>query len=134
MQIRVADVVVVDILLGGAQMVLPPVGGGLDLFHIALFHQTADLIRRIGGGDLHHAGKLRNGGLAHRHDALHAEGLHRGQRGFAGGKTLKNILVEMQLEFGVYVLKCLFQHRSCASDSSFYLKIPRFGRGAKRNS
>ena len=27
-------------------MVLPPVGGGLDLFHIALFHQTADLVRR----------------------------------------------------------------------------------------
>ena len=84
--------------------------------------------------DLHHAGKLRNGGFAHGHDALHAEGLHRGQRGFPGGKTLKNVLVEMQLEFGVYVLKCLFQHRSCASDSSFYLKIPRFGRGAKRNS
>ena len=55
-QVGVADVVVVDILLGGAQVVLAPVHGGLDLFHIALFDQTADLVGRIGGGDLHHAG------------------------------------------------------------------------------
>lgn len=120
-QVRVTDVVVIDILLGGAQMVLPPVGGGLDLFHIALFHQTADLIRRIGGGDLHHAGKLRDGGLAHRHDALHAEGLHRGQGSLTGGKTLEHVLIKMQLEFGVDVLKSFFQHGSCASDALVFL-------------
>ena len=121
MQVRVADVVVVDILLGGAQMVLPPVGGGLDLFHIALFHQTTDLVRRIGGGDLHHAGKLRNGGLAHRHDALHAEGLHRGQGSLTGGKALEHVLIKMKLEFGIDVLKSFFQHGSCASDALVFL-------------
>ena len=132
-QVGIADVVVIDILLGGTQVVFAPVGGGLDLFHIAFFHQTADLIRRIGGGDLHHARKLRNGGLAHGHDAFHAEGFHRGQGRFPGGKTLKNVLVKMQLEFGVYVLKCLFQHGSCASESSFSFSIPRFARSAKGN-
>ena len=42
--------------------------------------------------------------------ALHAEGLHRSQRGFAGGKALKYILIKMQLEFCIDVLKDFFQH------------------------
>ena len=110
MQVRVADVVIFDILLGRAEVVFAPILGGLDLLHIALPNQTADLIRRVRGGDLHHAGELRNGRLAHGHDALHAEGLHRGQRGFAGGKALKYILIKMQLELCIDVLKDFFQH------------------------
>ena len=109
-QVGVADVVVVDILLGGAQVILPAVGGGLDLFHIALAHQRADLIRRVGGGDLHHPGKLRNGGLPHGHNALHAKGLHRGQGRLTGGKALEHVLVEMELELGIDIVECFFQH------------------------
>ena len=109
-QVGVADVVVVDILLGGPQVILPAVGGGLDLFHIALAHQRADLIRRVGGGDLHHPGKLRNGGLPHGHDALHAKGFHRGQGRLTGGKALEHVLVEMELELGIDIVECFFQH------------------------
>ena len=109
-QVGIADAVVIDVFLGGAQEVFAAVGGGLDLLHIALFDEAADFIGRVGGGDAHHAGKLCNGGLPHRHDALHAEGLHRGQRGFAGGKALKYILIKMQLEFCIDVLKDFFQH------------------------
>ena len=109
-QVGVADAVVIDVFLGGAQIVLAAVGGGLDLLHIALFHEAADLVGCVGSGNAHHAGELRNGRLAHRHDALHAEGLHRGQRGLAGGKALKYILIKVQLEFGINVLKDFFQH------------------------
>ena len=109
-QVGVADVVVVDILLGGPQVILPAVGGGLDLFHIALAHQRADLIRRVGGGDLHHPGKLRNGGLPHGHNALHAKGFHRGQGRLTGGKALEHVLVEMELELGIDIVECFFQH------------------------
>ena len=96
-------------------MVLAAVGGGLDLLHIALFDEAADLIGRVGGGNAHQAGKLRNGGLAHGHDALHAEGLHRGEGGFPGGEPLENVLVKMQLEFGVNFLEDLFQHDDSSS-------------------
>ena len=109
-QVGVADVVVVDILLGGPQVIFPAVGGGLDLFHIALAHQRADLIRRVGGGDLHHPGKLRNGGLPHGHNALHAKGFHRGQGRLTGGKALEHVLVEMELELGIDIVECFFQH------------------------
>ena len=109
-QVGVADVVVVDILLGGPQVILPAVGGGLDLFHIAFAHQRADLIRRVGGGDLHHPGKLRNGGLPHGHNALHAKGFHRGQGRLTGGKALEHVLVEMELELGIDIVECFFQH------------------------
>ena len=109
-QVGVADVVVVDILLGGPQVILPAVGGGLDLFHIALAHQRADLIRRVGGGDLHHPGKLRNGGLPHGHNTLHAKGFHRGQGRLTGGKALEHVLVEMELELGIDIVECFFQH------------------------
>ena len=34
-QVRIADAVVIDVFLGGAQEVFAAVGGGLDLFHIA---------------------------------------------------------------------------------------------------
>lgn len=51
--IVVVDIVVVNILLGGAQVVLPLVVLGLKLLHIALFDQAVDLIGGIGGRDLH---------------------------------------------------------------------------------
>ena len=117
MQVRVADVVIFDILLGRAEVVFAPILGGLDLLHIALPNQTADLIRRVRGGDLHHAGKLRDGRLAHRHDPLHAEGLYRGQRGLAGGEALKHVLVEVQLKFSIDVIECFFQHGAAPFDS-----------------
>ena len=50
-----------------------------------------DLIRRVVGGDLHHPGKLRNGGLPHGHNALHAKGFHRGQGRLTGGKALEHV-------------------------------------------
>ena len=108
-QIRIADVVVVDILLSGAEMILPAVHRGLDLFHIALADQAADLISGIGGGNAHHPGKLGNGGLSHGHDALHAERLHRGQGRLPGSKALEHALVKMQFELGVDFLKHFFQ-------------------------
>ena len=109
-QVGIADAVVVDILLGGAQVVLPAVGGGLDLFHIAFADQAADLIGGVGRRDLHHAGKLGNGGLAHRHDALHAEGFNGGQRGLTRGEPMEHLLIKVQLELGVDGLKRVFQH------------------------
>ena len=47
-KVRIADVVVIDVFLGGAQEVFAAVGGGLDLFHIALFDKAADFISRVG--------------------------------------------------------------------------------------
>ena len=109
-QVGVADVVVVDILLRGPQVILPAVGGGLDLFHIALAHQRADLIRRVGGGDLHHPGKLRNGGLPMAIMPSMQKRFHRGQGRLTGGKALEHVLVEMELELGIDIVECFFQH------------------------
>ena len=50
-----------------------------------------------------------------------AEGFHRGQGSLTGGKALEHVLIKMQLEFGIDVLKSFFQHGSCASDALVFL-------------
>ena len=39
MQVRIADVIVINVLLGRPQAVFPLIGGGLDALHIAFFDQ-----------------------------------------------------------------------------------------------
>ena len=110
MQIRIADIIVIQILLGRAQTVFPLVGGGLDTLHIAFFDQRVDFIRRVGGGKVHHMAELRDRRLAQRHNDLHAKGFRRRQGSFAVLKTAENLLIEMQLEFCVYLSERLIQH------------------------
>ena len=110
MQIRIADVIVIHILLGRAQAVFPLVGGGPDALHIAFFDQRVDFIRRVGGGKVHHMAELRDRRLAQRHNDLHTKGFHRRQGSFAVLKTAEDLLIEMQLEFCVYLSERLIQH------------------------
>ena len=104
------DVVVVDILLGNLQMVFPAVIGRLDLADISLLDQAVDLVGGVGRGDAHEGGKLVDSRAAQRLDGFHAEGFHSRQTGLPVLKAPKDLLVEMQLKFGIHVKKCVFQH------------------------
>ena len=55
--------------------------------------------------------------------ALHAEGLHRGQTGLPALKALEDLLVKMQLEFGIHVKKSVFQHDMQPSFPQFSLYV-----------
>ena len=105
-----ADVVIVDILLGDLQVILPPVLGGLNLADIPLLDQAVNLIGRIWRRNAHKGSKLVDGGTAQGLDSLHGEGLHRGQTGLPVLKAPKDLLVKMELEFGIHVKKSLVQH------------------------
>ena len=109
-QIALADVVVVDILLGHRQVVLPLVVGGLLLGDIALLDQTVDLIGCVGGRDVEKAGKLIDGGMAQGIDDLHAEGLHRGEAGLPVLEAGEHRAVEVKLEFRIHAVKGFVQH------------------------
>ena len=94
----------------GTQAVFPLIGGGLDALHIAFFDQGVDLISCVGGGKIHHVAELRNRGFPQCHDDFHAERFYRRQRGFTVFKTVEDLFIKMQLEFCVYLPKCLIQH------------------------
>ena len=110
MQVRIADVIVINVLLGRPQAVFPLIGGGLDALHIAFFDQGVDLLSCVGGGKIHHVAELRNRGFPQCHDDFHAERFYRRQRGFTVFKTVEDLFIKMQLEFCVYLPKCLIQH------------------------
>ena len=99
MQVRIADVIVINVLLGRPQAVFPLIGGGLDALHIAFFDQGVDLISCVGGGKIHHVAELRNRGFPQCHDDFHAERFYRRQRGFTVFKTVEDLFIKMQLEF-----------------------------------
>ena len=111
-EVLVADVVVVVVLLGDAQVKLPLVVVGLLPGEVALFHEAVDLVGGVGRGDVDEVGKLVDGGLVERLDDLHAEGLHRGEAGLPVPDAAEHLLVEVQLEFGIHVGKFHVQHRS----------------------
>lgn len=97
-------------LLGGPQVILPPVAGGLDLLHIPLSDQAVHLIGGVGGREIGEGGELVDGGLVQRPDDLHAEGLHRRQAGLPGLEPGEDGLIKMQLEFGIDPVKAILQH------------------------
>ena len=72
-QIGIADVIVINVLLGRAQAVFPLVGGGLDALYIAFFDQRVDFIGGVGGRKIHHVAELRNRRFAQCHDDFHAQ-------------------------------------------------------------
>jgi len=43
-------------------------------------------------------------------EEMHAERFYRRQRGFTVFKTVEDLFIKMQLEFCVYLPKCLIQH------------------------
>ena len=108
-EIMIADVVIIQILLGRHQVVLPLILLGLPLFYIPLLDQAVDLVGRVGGRDAHEIRKLVHRGLPQGQDDLHAEGLHCGQRGLPPLETPEHRPVKMQLEFGVHLVKILLQ-------------------------
>ena len=60
---------------------------------------------------------------------LHAEGLHRGEAGFPVLKAPENLLIKMQLEFCIHLVKCLFQHdRAPLSGDSIRIQYTNFPR------
>lgn len=103
--IRRADVVVVDVLLRHLKVVFAPVRQALHLADVALLDQAADLVGRVGRGDAHEAREFVDRRAAQRHDRLHAERLNRAQARLPRLEAREDLLIEMQLELGVYRLE-----------------------------
>ena len=109
-QVGIADVVVINVLLGWAQAVFAFVGSRPDALDLAFFNQRVDLIGSVGGGKVHHVAELRDRRFAQCHDNFHAERFYSRQRSFAVLESAEDLLIEMQLEFGIYLSECLVQH------------------------
>ena len=86
---------IVIILIGQLQVILSPVGGGVEPFKIALFDKAVDLVGGVGLGDAQKFGKLAHRGLAQQINDLKRKGLHCGKGAVPLTHQIKNAAIKL---------------------------------------